>query len=83
VFAYFALLAGCQRMSSQAHFLSDVVWGAAAGCLVAVVFLPGGVLAWQFDGLEPWLKSFGRQSRNNPASAAESSLQQPLRRDAA
>jgi membrane-associated phospholipid phosphatase len=82
VFAYFALLSGCQRMSSQAHFLSDVAWGTAAGCLVAVVFLPGGVLAWQLDGLERWLKSFDRSPRNNPESAAESSLQ-PCRRDAA
>src|SRR5436309_3238272 len=52
VFVFFALMAGCQRMSSLSHFLSDVVWGAAAGCTVTLLFLPGGLLAFQFDRLE-------------------------------
>ncbi len=82
VFVFFALLAGCQRMSSQAHFLSDVFWGAAAGCLVAVVFLPGGLLAWQFNWLEALLRTGHRHAPSDGAPAADSDLH-PRRRDAA
>ena len=35
LFAFFALLVACQRMQSGAHFPSDVLFGAAVGCLVA------------------------------------------------
>jgi membrane-associated phospholipid phosphatase len=35
LFAGFAVLAGTQRIEAQAHFLSDVLAGAALGCLVA------------------------------------------------
>jgi membrane-associated phospholipid phosphatase len=55
LFPVFAILAGGQRMSSESHFLSDVFWGAAAGCLSASLFLPGGFLAAWFDRLEAWL----------------------------
>lgn len=55
LFPMFAILAGCQRMSSESHFLSDVFWGAAAGCISAGLFLPGGFLASWFDRLEAWL----------------------------
>jgi membrane-associated phospholipid phosphatase len=34
LFAIFAVLAGLQRVEAQAHFLSDVLIGAAIGCLV-------------------------------------------------
>ena len=30
-----AVLASCQRITSGAHFVSDVLWGAAVGCLIA------------------------------------------------
>lgn len=82
VFAFFALLAGCQRMSSQAHFLSDVFWGAAAGCLIAVVFLPGGLLAWQFDWLEALLRTGNRHAPTADLQTAKPTVD-PLRRDAA
>lgn len=68
IFPFFALLAGCQRMSSWAHFSSDVVWGAAAGCVAVVLFLPGGLLASWFDRLEALLASYGA-----PRAAAASS----------
>jgi len=35
LFAAFAVLAGLQRIEAQAHFASDVLAGAAIGCLVA------------------------------------------------
>jgi membrane-associated phospholipid phosphatase len=82
VFAFFALLAGCQRMSSQAHFLSDVVWGAAAGCTVAVLFLPTGLLAWQFDWLERRLQALNLGRAGNPTDADSPSIR-PRQRDAA
>ncbi|MFO0896312.1 MAG: phosphatase PAP2 family protein [Pirellulales bacterium] len=34
LFGVFAVLAGCQRIESGAHFPSDVLWGAAVGLLV-------------------------------------------------
>jgi membrane-associated phospholipid phosphatase len=70
LFPFFAVLAGCQRLSSGAHFLSDVIWGAAAGSIPAVLFLPGGVLASWFDRLEAWFVSPGRDViPTSPASS--------------
>jgi membrane-associated phospholipid phosphatase len=60
IFPLFAVLAGCQRISSWAHFFSDVVWGAAAGCVAVILFLPGGLLACWFDKLEAFLARVGR-----------------------
>ncbi len=37
LFATFAVLVACQRIQSGAHFLSDTLFGAALGCLVATV----------------------------------------------
>jgi membrane-associated phospholipid phosphatase len=81
VFLFFALMAGCQRMSSLSHFLSDVVWGAAAGCTAMVLFLPGGVLAFQFDRLEAVLQSLA--SRRFDRAVAPTTAQPPRQRDAA
>jgi membrane-associated phospholipid phosphatase len=39
LFGVLPLLVACQRMDSGAHFLSDVLCGAAVGCLVAVATL--------------------------------------------
>ena len=81
VFVFFALLAGCQRMSSLSHFLSDVVWGAAAGCTVTLLFLPGGLLAFQFDPLEAFLQSLANSRFK--AIVAQGTGEKPRRRDAA
>jgi membrane-associated phospholipid phosphatase len=45
LFCMFALLACIQRLEAQAHFTSDVLAGAALGCLVAAVcqMLPGRI----------------------------------------
>jgi membrane-associated phospholipid phosphatase len=37
LFAVLAILAGTQRMVSQSHFLSDVLAGAALGCIVGAI----------------------------------------------
>ena len=37
LFATFAVLVACQRIQSGAHFISDTLFGAALGCLVATV----------------------------------------------
>jgi membrane-associated phospholipid phosphatase len=55
LFVPFAALAGCQRLASESHFLSDVMWGAAIGSIPAVLLLPRGVLSPWFDRLEAYL----------------------------
>jgi membrane-associated phospholipid phosphatase len=78
LFPMFALLAGCQRLSSGSHFLSDVLWGAAAGCFCAALFLPGGLLAPWFDRLESRRAAIVRNPPNKTSTAAErSSAEQP------
>jgi len=52
LFPLFAMLVGCQRIASGAHFLSDVLVGAAAGCVVAQLVLQFGVLPECFDHWE-------------------------------
>jgi membrane-associated phospholipid phosphatase len=44
LFALFALLACLQRLQSQAHFPSDILAGAAIGCLVCALGARGGPL---------------------------------------
>ena len=39
LFALFAVLASLQRVATQAHYPSDVCWGAACGLLGATIFL--------------------------------------------
>lgn len=51
-FVFLAFLVLCQRVESNAHFLSDVLAGAAVGCLVSSLFLPGGWLSGVFEGWE-------------------------------
>ncbi len=52
LFLVFALLAGCQRMSSASHYLSDVIWGAAVGATATALFMPGGLISKPFDRIE-------------------------------
>jgi membrane-associated phospholipid phosphatase len=52
LFPLFAVLTGCQRIQTGAHFLSDVLAGAALGSLVALAFLKCGLLPGWMDRLE-------------------------------
>lgn len=52
LFPLFAVLVGCQRIQSGAHFLSDVLAGAALGSLIALAFLKCGLLPGWMDRLE-------------------------------
>jgi membrane-associated phospholipid phosphatase len=52
LFPIFAILAGCERVVDQYHFLSDVFWGAAIGCIFAPLCVYGSGLARAFDRLE-------------------------------
>jgi undecaprenyl-diphosphatase len=50
-----AALAGMQRVLSEAHFASDVFWGAAIGCIFAPLCVYGSRLSLAFDRLEELL----------------------------
>jgi membrane-associated phospholipid phosphatase len=80
LFPLFAIMAGCQRLSSEAHFMSDVVWGAAAGCIAAGLFLPGGLLASWFDRLEAWLASRSSRTDADKPSSGSSGGQADVRK---
>jgi membrane-associated phospholipid phosphatase len=47
-----AALVGCQRIVVGAHFLSDVLWGAALGSLIGLCFFKIGLLPGWMDWLE-------------------------------
>ncbi len=52
LFLTLAALAAFQRVLVEAHFLSDVLWGAAVGCLFAPLCIHGSRLSGAFDRLE-------------------------------
>jgi membrane-associated phospholipid phosphatase len=52
LFALLAMLAGLQRVESQSHFLSDVLAGAAIGCLMGAACLGRGPIARWLTCLE-------------------------------
>jgi membrane-associated phospholipid phosphatase len=52
LFSTLAVLVGCQRIACGAHYLSDVLIGAAAGCLTAQALLTLGRLPRWFERLE-------------------------------
>jgi membrane-associated phospholipid phosphatase len=59
LFYTLAVLVGCQRIVCGAHYLSDVLIGAAAGCLVALFVLHLGRLPAWFDRWEShWQTKF-------------------------
>ncbi len=47
-----AALAGLQRVLHESHFVSDVFWGAALGCIFAPLCVYGSILSQCFDRLE-------------------------------
>ncbi len=51
-FFVLAALSGYQRVHSAAHFPSDVLFGAALGCLGAYACLPGRLLGRSLDRIE-------------------------------
>jgi membrane-associated phospholipid phosphatase len=55
LFPAFAALVGLERTVAQSHFLSDVLWGAAVGCIFAPLCAYGSRLARVFDRLEETL----------------------------
>jgi membrane-associated phospholipid phosphatase len=50
LFAAFAVLVACQRIQSSAHFLSDTLFGAALGCLVATACIEYARWFDRFEG---------------------------------
>jgi membrane-associated phospholipid phosphatase len=59
LFPALAALAGCQRVLHQSHFPSDVLWGAAVGCIFAPLCVYGSRLSRTFDRLEEVLIARG------------------------
>ena len=57
LFVTLAVLVACQRVETGVHFLSDVLCGAALGCLVAAAGLHFGLLPGWFDRLERYLQA--------------------------
>jgi membrane-associated phospholipid phosphatase len=70
LFPALAALAGLQRVLVGAHFLSDVFWGSAVGCMFAPLCIYGGRLAQALDRLEDWLLGHGLARRNPSARLA-------------
>jgi membrane-associated phospholipid phosphatase len=54
-FVLLCMLALCQRLVVQAHFLSDVCWGAAIGVIWANFVFSNVKLGQRFGRLEEWL----------------------------
>ena len=52
LFTLSAVLVGCQRIVSGAHYPSDVLVGAAVGCVISTLFLHVGLLPKCFDRWE-------------------------------
>jgi membrane-associated phospholipid phosphatase len=52
LFPTLAALAGFQRVLAGSHFLSDVFWGAAVGCIFSPLCIYGSRLSRAFDRLE-------------------------------
>jgi membrane-associated phospholipid phosphatase len=69
LFAGLAVLAGLQRVLEEAHFASDVLWGAAIGCAFAPLCVYGGGLARVLDRLEARLTVEGSSQPDRVAPA--------------
>lgn len=65
LFAFFALLAACQRIDSGAHFVSDTCFAAALACLIGGTTFGTRSLGRVFDRLEG-APSASPQSREAP-----------------
>jgi membrane-associated phospholipid phosphatase len=65
LFPSMAVLVGCHRVETGAHFLSDVLWGAALGSFIALAFLKIGQLPHWLDGLEKKMRGEGRMMKDD------------------
>jgi membrane-associated phospholipid phosphatase len=57
LFPVLVVLVACHRIEAEAHYLSDVLGGAAVGVIVATACLSAGRLARWFDRLEEHRRS--------------------------
>jgi membrane-associated phospholipid phosphatase len=70
LFPIFAVLVGCQRIQSGAHFLSDVLAGAALGSIVALGLLKCGWIPGLMDRMEKEIRGAGSEEMR-PESIAQ------------
>ena len=81
LFPALAALAGMQRVLAEAHFLSDVLWGAAVGCIFAPLCVYGSRLSRAFDRLEIRLSAEPAASRATiPSAGMPPAIDVPQRR---
>ena len=73
LFASLAVLVVCQRIASGNHYLSDTVFGAAIGVLVAHGCLSNPWVAQRFERLEAFLES-GRVRASKPAERVDEAV---------
>ena len=57
LFATLAIFVGCQRLDEGSHYLSDLVFGAAVGSLVAAILLSKNRLSAMLDQREAQRRS--------------------------
>jgi membrane-associated phospholipid phosphatase len=72
LFTVLAVLVGCQRIVCGAHYPSDVLIGAAAGCLVAPLILNlGRIPVWFSRWEERWRSASAASARPTPHDTAD------------
>lgn len=77
LFVTLAVLVVCQRVQIGVHFLSDVLCGAALGCLVAASCLHFGLLPGWFDRLERYLQARPDWPFHSPAPRSGETCSSP------
>ena len=80
LFITFALLAAMQRLAANAHFLSDVCWGASLGYFIGRGFVCGRLTGQQFDLWE--LRRYAKRVYSSGKSPEEYQSTQRHRRAA-
>lgn len=77
-----AILVGLQRVETGAHFLSDVLAGAAVSCFVGAAFLSDRVLGRPFARLEEYLRERWAADLGSPSKDASKDCSSPVAHEA-
>ncbi len=77
IFIALVALVGCQRIAGGAHYPSDVLVGAAVGCLVSSLFLNVGLLPGWMDRLERWWRPAERTENGAARKTSSTPTESP------